>query len=134
MIRAKLATSCVVQPSCDSQPELDLVRALNCVSAAVLFTDSAVEPAPVALSAALQRLGSDPRIGAMGGRLVRARMARLESAGGIVSRNGMAHSYLRDASAPEANLVRDVDFCSAASAGDSRQRPARCTISALYRQ
>ena len=90
-----------------------------------------MEPAPVALSAALQRLESDPRIGAG---LVRARMARLESAGGIVSRNGMAHSYLRDASAPEANLVRDVDFCSAASAGDSRQRPARCTISALYRQ
>ena len=47
--------------------------ALNCASAdAVLFLDSAVELAPGALAAALRRLRSDPRIGAVGGKLVRA--------------------------------------------------------------
>ena len=52
--------------------------ALNCVGAdAVLFLDSAVELAPGALAAALQRLHSDPRIGAVGGKLLRAH-GRLE--------------------------------------------------------
>ena len=62
----------------------------------------------------LQRLRSDPRIGAVGGKLVRAH-GRLEAAGNIVWRDGTTLGYLRDASplAPEANFVRDVDFCSA---------------------
>ena len=100
--------------------ELDFVRganaALNCASAdAVLFMDSAVELAPGALAAALKRLRSDPRIGAVGGKLLRAH-GRLEAAGGIVWRDGTTLGYLRDASplAAEANFVRDVDFCSAA--------------------
>ena len=81
----------------------------------VLFMDSAVELAPGALAAALRRLRSDPRIGAVGGKLLRAH-GRLEEAGGIVWRDGTTLGYLRDASplAPEANFVRDVDFCSAA--------------------
>jgi O-antigen biosynthesis protein len=100
--------------------ELDFVRganaALNCASAnAVLFMDSAVELAPGALAAALTRLRSDPRIGAVGGKLVRAH-GRLEAAGSIIWRDGTTLGYLRGASplAPEANFVRDVDFCSAA--------------------
>jgi GT2 family glycosyltransferase/glycosyltransferase involved in cell wall biosynthesis len=99
---------------------LDFVRganaALNCVSAdAVLFMDNAAELAPGALATALERLRSDPSIGAVGGKLVRAH-GRLEAAGGIVWRDGSTLGYLRDASplAPEANFVRDVDFCSAA--------------------
>ncbi len=100
--------------------DLDLARganaALNCASADfVLFLDSAVELAPGALAAALKRLRSDPSIGAVGGKLVRAH-GRLDAAGGIVWRDGTTLGYLRDASplAPEANFVRDVDFCSAA--------------------
>ena len=90
--------------------------ALDCISAsAVLLMDSAVEVMPGALSVALRRLGTDSRIGAVGGKLLRAD-GRLESAGGIVWRNGTARSYLRDGSpsAPEANFVRNVDFCSTA--------------------
>jgi GT2 family glycosyltransferase/glycosyltransferase involved in cell wall biosynthesis len=90
--------------------------ALNYVSGqAVLFMDSAAELGPGTLAAALHRLHSDPRIGAVGGRLVRAH-GRLQAAGGIVWRDGTTLDYLRDASplAPEANFVRDVDFCSAA--------------------
>jgi Glycosyl transferase family 2 len=100
--------------------ELDFVRganaALNCASAdAVLFMDSMVELAPGALAAALKRLKSDRRIGAVGGKLLRAH-GRLEAAGGIVWRDGTTLGYLRDASplAAEANFLRDVDFCSAA--------------------
>ena len=101
------------------ETELDFVHAgnaaLNCVTAdAVLFLDNAVELAPGALAAALKRLHSDPRIGAVGGKLVRAH-GRLEAAGNIVWRDGTTQNYLRDASpaAPEANFVRDVDCCSA---------------------
>jgi O-antigen biosynthesis protein len=88
--------------------------ALNCASAAaVLFMDSAVELAPGALAAALRRLQSDAGIGAVGGKLVRAH-GRLEAAGNIVWRDGATLGYLHDGSplAPEANYVRDVDFCS----------------------
>ena len=40
----------------------------------------------------------------------------MQAAGGIVWRDGTTLGYLRDASplAPEANFVRDVDFCSGA--------------------
>jgi GT2 family glycosyltransferase len=90
--------------------------ALNCASAdAVLFMEGAVELAPGALAAALKRMASDPRVGAVGGKLMRAH-GRVEMAGGIVWRDGTTRDYLRDASplAPEANFMRDVDFCSAA--------------------
>jgi GT2 family glycosyltransferase len=90
--------------------------ALSCVTAdAVLFLDSAVEFGPRAIAGALDRLRSDPRIGAIGAKLVRAH-GRLEAAGGIVWGDGTILGYLHDASplAPEANFVRGVDFCSTA--------------------
>jgi O-antigen biosynthesis protein len=100
--------------------ELDFPRGANAALSrasadAVLFMDSGVELAPGGLAVALMRLQSDPRIGAVGSKLVRAH-GRLEAAGGIVWRDATTHSYLRDASplAAEANFVRDVDFCSAA--------------------
>ena len=58
---------------------------------------------------------------------------RLESPGSIVWRNGWRTATCH-AFGAEANLVRDVDFCSAQPpCADLRQRPARCIISALYR-
>ncbi|MEJ0018545.1 MAG: glycosyltransferase [Acetobacteraceae bacterium] len=89
--------------------------ALNCVTTdAVLLLDSAVELAPGALDAALGRLLGDPGIGAVGGKLMRAH-GRLEAAGCMVWGDGTLLAYQCDADplAPEANFVRDVDFCSA---------------------
>ncbi len=82
---------------------------------AVLLLNNDVELAPFAVAAALARLGSDPTIGAVGGKVVRTH-GRLQEAGCIVWRDGTTAGYLRDApaSAPEADFVRDVDFCSAA--------------------
>jgi GT2 family glycosyltransferase len=88
--------------------------ALNCVTSdIVLFLSNGAALMPGAIDAALSRLGSDARIGAVGGKLVRGH-GRLLQAGGIVWRDGMACGYLSDASptAPEANFVRDIDFCS----------------------
>ena len=88
--------------------------ALNCVTSdIVLFLSSGAALMPGAIAAALSRAGSDARIGAVGGKLVRGH-GRLLQAGGIVWRDGMVCNYLSDASptAPEANFVRDVDFCS----------------------
>jgi GT2 family glycosyltransferase len=100
--------------------DIDFVRgcnaALHCATAdAVLFLDNAVELAPSALAVALRRLHSDPRIGGVGGKVVRAH-GRLREAGNIIWRDGLTLGYLRDGSplAPEANFVRDVDFCSTA--------------------
>jgi GT2 family glycosyltransferase len=84
-------------------------------SDAVLFLNNDVELAPGAVAAALARLASDPKIGAVGGKIVRAH-GRLQEAGCIVWGDGATLGYMRDAApgAPEANFVRDVDFCSAA--------------------
>ncbi len=86
---------------------------LQCVSAdAVLLLGSDIEFAPGAVAAALDRLQADATIGAVGGKTVRAH-GRLDDAGGIVWRDGALGFYLRGAApaAPEANFVRDVDFC-----------------------
>ncbi|MBV8616273.1 MAG: glycosyltransferase family 2 protein [Acetobacteraceae bacterium] len=82
---------------------------------ALLYLNNDVTLAPGAVRAALDRLGSDPAIGAVGGKLIRTHGA-LQEAGSIIWRDGWTAGYLRDASplAPEANFVRDVDFCSAA--------------------
>jgi len=82
---------------------------------AVLFLNNDVELAPGAVANALRRLGADPRIGAVGGKIIRSH-GRLQEAGSLVWRDGVTHGYLRDASplAPEANFVRDVDYCSGA--------------------
>jgi GT2 family glycosyltransferase len=98
--------------------DIGLVRAhnaaLHCATAdAVLFLSNEVELAPGAIAAALHRLASDARIGAVGGKIVRAH-GRLQEAGRIIWRDGRTLGYLRDASpsVPEANFVRAVDFCS----------------------
>lgn len=81
---------------------------------AVLLLHNDVELAPGAVAAALSRLLSDPAIGAVGGKVIRPHNL-LQEARNIVWRDGVTTGYLRDASplAPEANFVRDVDFCSA---------------------
>ena len=86
--------------------------ALHAVSTpAVLFLNNDVELGPGAVPLALQRLHSDPRIGAVGGKVVRTH-GLLQEAGNIIWRDGTTKGYLRDASplSPEANFVRDVDF------------------------
>jgi len=79
----------------------------------VLLLNNDVELAPGAVAAALHRLASDPAIGAVGGKVIRTH-GLLQEAGNIIWRDGVTSGYLRDASplAPEANFVRDVDFCS----------------------
>ncbi len=79
-----------------------------------LLLNNDVELGPRAVEAAIARM-ADPSIGAVGARIIRAH-GRLQEAGSIVWRDGATEGYMRDASplAPEANFVRDVDFCSGA--------------------
>ncbi len=67
-----------------------------------------------AVAAALARLAASPAIGAVGGKIIRSNGA-LQEAGCIIWRDGGTQGYLRDAdpNIPEANFVREVDFCSA---------------------
>ena len=99
---------------------IGFVRAANagvvCSTAeTVLFLNNDLELGPDAVVLALRRLLSDPRIGAVGGKIIRTH-GRLQEAGSIIWRDGVTLGYMRDASpcAPEANFVRDVDFCSGA--------------------
>jgi GT2 family glycosyltransferase/glycosyltransferase involved in cell wall biosynthesis len=80
----------------------------------VLYLNNDVELAAGSVAAALARLRSNPRIGAVGGKIIRTHGV-LQEAGCIVWRDGWTTCYLRDQSplCPEANFVRDVDFCSA---------------------
>lgn len=80
----------------------------------VLFLNTDVELAPGAIAAALARM-EDASIGAVGAKIVRSH-GMLQEAGSIVWKDGATEGYMRDASplAPEANFVRDVDFCSGA--------------------
>lgn len=82
-------------------------------SSAVLFLNNDVRLGPRAIARAYRRLNSAPDIGAVGGMVIRSH-GRLQEAGCIIWRDGFTDGYLRDASplAPEANLVREVDFCS----------------------
>jgi len=66
-----------------------------------------------AVEAALFRLAAAPENGAVGGKVVRTN-GKLQEAGCIIWRDGSTEGYLRDAdpNIPEANFVRDVDFCS----------------------
>jgi glycosyltransferase involved in cell wall biosynthesis len=83
------------------------------VADTILLLGDGVDLAPGAIDVALARLTSDPAIAAVGARLVQPQGTLLE-AGGIVWRDGRLQAYARDASplAPEANFVREVDFCS----------------------
>jgi O-antigen biosynthesis protein len=87
---------------------------LHAIADAVLLLNNDVELAPGAVDAALARLRSDSAIGAVGGKVIRTH-GRLQEAGCIVWGDGSTSGYLRDVSplVPEANFVRDVDFCSA---------------------
>jgi O-antigen biosynthesis protein len=84
-------------------------------AAAVLLLANDTELAHGAIDAALRRLDSDERIGAVGGKVL-GPDGRLREAGGIIWRDGTLSGYLRGASpmVPEANFVREVDFCSSA--------------------
>ncbi len=66
-----------------------------------------------AVAAALARLAAAPENGAVGGKIIRTN-GKLQEAGCIIWRDGSTEGYLRDAdpNIPEANFVRDVDFCS----------------------
>jgi GT2 family glycosyltransferase/glycosyltransferase involved in cell wall biosynthesis len=91
-------------------------RALQQVAApAVLYLNNDIVLAPRAVENAIRRLKSDANIGAVGAMLVRTD-GRLQEAGSYILRDGSCRGYLRDASplSPEANFVRDVDYCSAA--------------------
>jgi GT2 family glycosyltransferase len=99
---------------------LGFVRACNAALVAatadtVLFLNNDTELCPGAVGVARHRLASDPRIGAVGGKIIRTH-GKLQEAGSILWRDGTSQGYLRDASplAPEANFVREVDYCSAA--------------------
>jgi GT2 family glycosyltransferase len=80
---------------------------------AVLLLNNDVLLERGAIEAALARLAGADDIGAVGGKIVRANGV-LQEAGCIVWRDGSTQGYLRDAdpNVPEANFVRDVDFCS----------------------
>ncbi len=89
--------------------------ALEFVTADILlYLNNDMELAPGAIAAALRRLRSNPKIGAVGAKVLRAHGV-LQEAGCIIWRDGWTVGYLRDQSplTPEANFVRDVDFCSA---------------------
>ncbi len=90
--------------------------ALAQVSApALLYLNNDLLLGPDAVQQALGRLFSAPDIGAVGAKLIRTNGA-LQEAGSIIWRDGTTFGYLRDGdpNAPEANFVRDVDYCSGA--------------------
>ena len=80
----------------------------------VLYLNNDVELAEGAIANALRRLQSDAAIGAVGAKVLRTH-GQLQEAGCIMWRDGWTVGYQRDQSPliPEANFVRDVDFCSA---------------------
>jgi O-antigen biosynthesis protein len=81
---------------------------------ALLYLNNDIELGFGAVAAALGRLHSAGDIGAVGAKIVRSN-GLLQEAGSIIWNEGTATGYLRDAPplAPEANFVRDVDYCSA---------------------
>jgi O-antigen biosynthesis protein len=85
------------------------------VSAPVLlYLNNDIELGFGAVEMALRRLRAGEDIGAVGAKIIRTN-GKLQEAGSILWSEGSAVGYMRDASplVPEANFVRDVDFCSA---------------------
>lgn len=80
----------------------------------VIFLNNDIHLYPGAIDVLCQRLTSSDRIGAVGGKIVHPD-GGLQEAGQIIWRDGTTSGYLRgeDPSLPEANFVRDVDYCSA---------------------
>jgi GT2 family glycosyltransferase len=88
--------------------------ALAAVTAPVtLFINNDILLERGAVAAALARLESAADIGAVGGKIIRTN-GLLQEAGCIIWRDGATEGYLRDGdpNLPEANFVRQVDFCS----------------------
>jgi GT2 family glycosyltransferase len=81
----------------------------------LLFLNNDAAIAPRSLTALWETLRSDPRCGAVGGRLI-LRDGRLQEAGGILWSDGTAEAYGRgcDPFAPEFSYRREVEFCSGA--------------------
>ena len=81
---------------------------------AVLYLNNDLDLAEGAIEAARRRLLSNEHIGAVGAKVVRTH-GLLQEAGCIIWQDGWSSGYQRDKSplTPEANFVRDVDFCSA---------------------
>ncbi|GBQ93377.1 glycosyltransferase [Asaia krungthepensis] len=84
-------------------------------AAALLYLNNDLRLYPHATRNALARLHSSPDIGAVGAKLIRSNMW-LQEAGSIIWRDGATYGYRRqdNPAIPEANFVRDVDYCSAA--------------------
>lgn len=89
---------------------LEHVRAVS-----VLYLNNDLRLYPHAIRNALSRLHSSGDIAAVGSKLIRSNM-RLQEAGSIIWRDGATYGYRREdnPAIPEANFVRDVDYCSAA--------------------
>ena len=81
----------------------------------ILFLDNQVRLAPGAVARACARLASDPAIGAVGGLVIQPHGV-IAQAGGIIWNDGATQDYQRGESpiCPEANFVRNVDYCSTA--------------------
>jgi len=82
---------------------------------AILLLGNEAQLAPGAVRRALSRLSSNGDVGAVGGMIVQPRGV-IGQAGGIVWNDGSCEDYQRDQTplAPEANFVRNVDYCSTA--------------------
>lgn len=81
----------------------------------VLYLNNDIRLAPDAVRLSLKRIRSEANIGAVGAKIIRTNM-HLQEAGSVVWRDGSTYGYKRDAdpNLPEANFIRDVDYCSAA--------------------
>ncbi|MGH3752495.1 MAG: glycosyltransferase [Pseudonocardiaceae bacterium] len=82
----------------------------------LLLLNNDTEVRPGALDALVSALDSDDRIGLVGAALVYPD-GRLQESGGIIWADGSGWNYgrHRDAGAPEFQVRRDVDYCSAAA-------------------
>jgi GT2 family glycosyltransferase len=82
---------------------------------AVLFLSANAQIAPGSVERARARLEADGSVGAVGGMILQPHGV-IAQAGGILWNDGGTHDYGRGASPlhPEANFVRDVDFCAPA--------------------
>lgn len=105
--RLRFETDIGVVPGCNAGMEIASADT-------VLFLGNDMELADGAIEAALRRLLSSPRIGAVGGKVIRSD-GTLREAGRIIWQDGWTSGYQDNQSPllPEANFVRDVDYCSA---------------------
>ena len=102
-----------------NEQNLGFLRAANLALAhvsapALLYLNNDIELGFGAVAAALKRLESAGDIGAVGAKIIRSN-GLLQEAGSIIWNEGTTVGYLRDVPplAPEANFLREVDYCSA---------------------